>query len=464
MIHLDFSYHITDYKITMMRFYRTLICLIFVSTFFSAAALFAQQIPGDASIFEIKDSADIRAKLWKTVINADIITARNQKPVVLSNGWGQWKISYSTNPTYLYTIISPERNGKYADYMQGTWIFRRSLKTGAFDQVKIFLLSSEDTFMRVYPFEERTKADIIIFGAVIYHEVIIPLSFENLAAASMKTIINATNAVIDWSLFAPEPVLYTNAQRLIENIRLRLPELSYNDDGAIDNDKLPRLIRTLELQQPPYGLNCSGFLKWITDGMLYPYTGTLLSIQEIKERMLDNRGSSFTKPFEETYDPYFGIDWIRALARSAWNVVNNTSQNDPLRHDVDEPTFSLMVNGTNPISGGVQYRLVTQNFQDAGFEIQALIPMLYLLALREPNNMYYAALSARAKIPPYLRRFFHVAAIIPYFTQDGIFTIAVFESAAETSISRIIKSRQYDFVKLVRMPITVQFEPPKLQE
>ena len=447
----------------MRRCSRTLICLLQTIIFFSTAVVFAQQIPGDALIYDIKDSADIRGKLWKSTINADIITARSLKSLVLANGWGQWKISTSLTTTHLYTIISPERNGKYAFYMQGTWIFKRSLKTGDFEQVKIFLLSSEDTFMRIYPFGERTKADIIIFGAVIYHEVIIPLSFENLAVASMKTIINATNAVIDWNLFAPEHVLYNNAKRLIENIRGRLPELAYNDDGAIDTDGSPRWIRTLELQQPPYGLNCSGFLKWITDGMLFPYTGTLLSIREIKERMLDYRGSSFTKPFEELYDPYFGIDWVRALARSAWNVVNNTSQTDPLRHDVDEPTFSLMVNGTNPISGGVQYRLVTQNFQDVGFEIQALVPMLYLLAVREPGNMYFAALSVRSKEPPYLRRFFHVAALIPFFTQEGIFTVAVFESAAETSIQRIVKSRQYDFVKLVRMPITNQFNPPPLK-
>lgn len=442
--------------------YRTLRCLISTCILFFATVLFAQQIAGDASIYTIKDSADIRAKLWKT-ISDDLITALAQKPAVLSNGWGQWRISYSANSTHHYTIISPERNGNYVDYMQGTWIFKRSLKTGAFEQVKIFLRSSADTFMRVYPFGERTKADIIIFGAVVYHEVIIPLSFENLAVASMKTIIKATNAVIDWSLFAPEPVLYTNAQRLIDNIRKRLPELTYNDDGAIDNDGLPRLIRTLEMQQPPFGLNCSGFLKWITDGMLYPYTRTLLPIREIKERMLDNRGSSFTKPFEETHDPYFGIDWIRSLARSAWNVVNNTLQEDPLRHDVDEPTFSLMVSGTHPISGGVQYRLVTQNFQDVGFEIQSLVPMLYLLALREPGNMYFAAFSARSKTPPHLRRFFHVAALIPYFTSEGIFTIAVFESAAETSVTRITRSGQYDFVKLVRMPITLQFEPPTLR-
>lgn len=438
-------------------------CILFLVVLFTSIApvpLAAQAIAGDAAINTIRDSADIRTKIWKSIISAEYAAVKNQKPVVVSNGWGRWKISITANKTHFYTIISPERNGIYADFMQGTWIFKRSISTGAFEQLKIFLRSSENIFMRVYPFGERSKADIIIYGAVIYYDVIIPISFENLAVSSMKDIIKATSAVIDWSLFAPEPVLYSNSERLIENIRTRLPELLYNDDGAADSDNVPRWISTLEAQPAPYGLNCSGFAKWITDGMLYPYTGTLLSIAEIKERMLEYRGSSFTRPFEEKYDPYFGIDWIRALARSAWNVVNNTLQKDPLRHDVDDPTFSIMVSGTHPITGGIQYRQITQNFNDAGFEISALLPMLYLLALREPGNMYFAALSARSKQPPYLRRFFHVAVLIPYITKEGIFTVTVFESAAETSLARITKSGQYDFVKLVRMPITMQFMPP----
>ena len=385
----------SDYLYMKQWFRLSLLVVIVLATSFSLSS--QQALPGDVSVYKIPDASAIRTELWKNIISNDLVTAKSQKSSIRTNSWGRWKIDYVIEDNNLYTVVSPERNGGYALYTQGTWIFKRSLKDGSFAQIKIFLMSNQESFMRIYPFGERTRADIVIYGAVVYHSITIPLSFENLATADMQTIVRSTKDLIDWNLFAPEPVLYANAERLVQGIREKLPALAFADDGAIDADGRARFIATLKEQPQPDGLNCSGFVKWITDGMLYPYTGSYLAIAEIKERMVDFRGSSFTKPFEEQYDPYFGIDWIRALSRSAWNVINNTSRSDPLLHDVDEPTFSLMTNGNNPINGGIQYRYATVNFQDVGFEIQALWPMLYLLAVREPGNMYFAALSARSK-------------------------------------------------------------------
>jgi hypothetical protein len=51
---------------------------------------------------------------------------------------------------------------------------------------------------------------------------------------------------------------------------------------------------------------------------------------------------------------------------------------------------------------------------------------------------------------------------MPYFDQSGIFRVTVFESAAETSLARILSDRGYEFVKLVRMPSAPRFEPQTL--
>ncbi|HAE22878.1 MAG TPA: hypothetical protein DCG47_11215, partial [Spirochaetaceae bacterium] len=73
-----------------------------------------------------------------------------------------------------------------------------------------------------------------------------------------------------------------------------------------------------------------------------------------------------------------------------------------------------------------------------------------------------AQFNARTINPPRLRSYFHIAALFPYFDDEGAFKVAVFESAAETSLDRILRAQNYEFVKLVRMPVSPRFNPPAL--
>jgi len=204
-------------------------------------------------------------------------------------------------------------------------------------------------------------------------------------------------------------------------------------------------------------------VKWIADGILHPLTGSWLSVATIKERMTDWRGTSFTEKFEETHDPFFGLDWSRALAKEAWQVMYpGRNEESPLAHDVSDPPFALIVSDGNPVNGGSSYRSFTDNFDDAGIEVAGLKATLFMLASREPGRFYLAQFNARDQEPPRLRRYFHIAALFPYFDTDGIFKVAVFESAEETSLDRMLGSSSYEYVKLVRMPASARFEPPLL--
>jgi hypothetical protein len=73
-----------------------------------------------------------------------------------------------------------------------------------------------------------------------------------------------------------------------------------------------------------------------------------------------------------------------------------------------------------------------------------------------------------------MRQYFHIAAFIPYFSENGVFHVAVFESAAATSISAFRnrypliekieegEMRLYPnghYVNLVRLPVEDVFEP-----
>jgi len=436
-------------------------------------------LAGDQSLSSVPDSADIRVRLWTSIINAQPAAVLALRPRIESNPWGSWRLIMDRGTDAFYVSIIPARQTttgssssaaggvatSYPQYAQGTWIIKRSTATGAFMQAKIFLRSDPGTFARIYPFGSRSRMDIVAYGGVLYREVILPLSFEDSLRSPLSRIMNLTADVIDWSLFSPDPALHAETRALASSIRQWLPGLRYGDDGALDADGRPVYIASLLPQGPNPGLNCSGFVKWIADGILHPLTGSWLSVSAIKERMIGWRGGSFTERFEETHDPFFGLDWSRALAKEAWQVMYpGRPEESPLAHDVSDPPFALIVKDNNPVNGGSSYRSFTDNFDDAGIEVAGLKATLFLLASREPGRFYLAQFNARDPNPPRLRRYFHIAALFPYFDTDGIFRVAVFESAEETSLDRIMRSTSYEYVKLVRMPSSARFVPPPLED
>jgi hypothetical protein len=121
--------------------------------------------------------------------------------------------------------------------------------------------------------------------------------------------------------------------------------------------------------------------------------------------------------------------------------------------------------------------------ENAGFGVEGLQPLLYMLAIDEPGMFYLAAINNEGGQPvtednprgqPRMRRYFHIAALVPYFSENGVFHIAVFESAAENSFQafrnrfphseRLIDGEMRLFpnghyANLVRIPVEAIFEP-----
>ncbi len=417
---------------------------------------------GDRDISKAADSADIRARLWEPVLSVPITEAVTQKERMETNAWGNWKIKYARTKESLYTIIIPQRGGLWADYAQGSWILKRSMKDGSWIQAKVFLRSDPGTFIRLYPFGKRVQMDVVAYNGVLYREIILPMSFDQIVREPLSKLVALSADIVDWSMFSPSPSLFAELRRFIEAVRKELPGLRYAEDGAIDENGTAVSIASLTPQGKNPGLNCSGFLKWMVDGMIYPLSGSYLSIPGLKAHMLEVRGSGFTEPYEELLDPFFGLDWSRALAQAAWSVLYAGIVESPVAHDVSAPAFALIAGAADPINGGSLYEAYSDNFSDAGIPLRGLKAFLFMLASAEPGRMYFAEFNARDAKGPTLRRYFHVAAILPYFDEQGIFRVTVFESAAETSLERIMGDRNYEFVKLIRMPVLAQFQPPRL--
>jgi hypothetical protein len=242
--------------------------------------------------------------------------------------------------------------------------------------------------------------------------------------------------------------------------------LRFADDGAIDHLGNFVYINSNLPQTGAVGLNCSGTAKWIIDGLLQPVTGSLLEIGPLKEPFGD-RGSSFTDLWEEARDPFFGLDWIRNLAAAAASVLRSPSFANLQEIEVRHEPFTQIISRT----GNLGTQSLPGFLENAGYAIEGLLPLLYTLAIDEPGHFFLAAVNDELGAPtthenlrgrPRMRQYFHVAAFVPYFTEHGIFQVAVFESAAETSITAFRnRYTRGHHVSLVRVPIEAAFSAPK---
>jgi len=263
--------------------------------------------------------------------------------------------------------------------------------------------------------------------------------------------------------FEPDPSLYRDTRTFISLVRPRLRNLRWRDDGAIDENGNYVYINGLRRQPAATaGLNCSGFSKWLIDGMLRPVTGTRLAVAPLSQPF-GVRGSIFTEHWEKRWDLFWGLDWIRNLAAEANGILRSPAHRALEEFEVrrDDFTFLLVREG-----GRFVDRSYPGFLPESGYPIEGLLPLLYMLAIDNPFSFYLAAVNREIDNPesrhftPRLRQYFHITALIPYFDETGVFRIVVFESAEETSFDAF--RRRYGaghHVNLVKVPVVTRFDP-----
>jgi len=354
-------------------------------------------------------------------------------------------------------------------YAQGTWILKRSAASGKPVQAKVFLRSDPGCFIRIYPDGDRCRLDLVIYGGVMNREVPLPAPFARVFASSMGEIMAWTRDTVDWELLSPHLGMYALTRSFVAAVRSRLPKLRYTDDGALDAEGRPVFIATGAPQAAPAGLNCSGFAKWIADGFYHPLTGRYIDLKAAAERHSDLRPTTFATPFEEELDPFFGLDWTRNLGKALADASLPSHRHDLKENDVMESPFALIAaeaapaKGAAAVNGSSIYGDYPAPDAELGYEGRGLKALLYALAIEEPGAIYFASLSRReGQALAGLRRHYHVAILAPYFDEAGQYRVAVFESAAETSIDALVARAGKDFVHLVRVRVERDFEPPAL--
>jgi hypothetical protein len=370
--------------------------------------------------------------------------------------------------------------GSFRAWAQGSWILIRSKDGNPLgSRIRVFLKSDPYTYVQFRPFaggpgagglaiDDKCQMDVVLYDGYIVRSLPLPVPFDRLLTLPVEAVLSIAGDKFPRRYFDPIPGMYKDQRDFISAVRSRLPEISFADDGAMDENGRYVFIETLEAQDPKgsesAGLNCSGFAKWVVDGILRPVSGSRLPVAPLK-RPFGDRGSSFTDPWEESRDPFFGLDWCRNLAARAASVLRSPAfAAGPDEIEVRRWPFAELVKRGRD---GVSPQSYPGFLKDAGFGIEGLHALLYTLAVDEPGYIYLAAVNNEISAPttsnpkglPRMRQYFHIAVLVPYFNENGVFQVGVFESAAETSFTRFKARYPGHFVNLSRASVEAAFDP-----
>ena len=336
-----------------------------------------------------------------------------------------------------YLLFINEKKFSYSVISPGTYIIKRDHKSGDFIQAKVFLKNREDTFMRIFPDGTKAKMDVYLLGYKVYEAVPVPIDFYDTLLQPAGKLIELTQHLIDWDLILHkgDQFMYRDIEYMISAIRGELPYLRDAEDGAMNADGRLVYIDSLELMSDG-GFNCSGFVKWIVDGLLKVKTGRLLEIEPLKEKHYDYRGTSLAEKYEDERDPYFGLDWTRNLAMASAGRYDN-----PEEFDVRKVSF------------------VTYG-EDVGFLADKIDLVLYQLAVKEPGFFYLGAVNGERGTDPVMRQYYHTVAFFPYFNSAGEFRVAVMTRNTEITIAQVMEIYAGEFIHLVRIQGSDDLELP----
>lgn len=338
------------------------------------------------------------------------------------------------------------RNGRFDPLAPGSVTIRRNPVSEQLLGMTLTLRSSPWIYVDFEPEGNRTRLSVCLGGPeqALYRQVRISLSLDRLVRLPLEDFRRMTEARLDWGLFLglPDPSYYAPVLEMVAKIRQALPGLPDAEDGALDeNGRFVGISTTGPGARP--GLNCSGFAKWVADGLYGPLTGTYLSVARLSARNRDDRGTSFAEAYEEVRDPYFGLDWVRNIATSLHEARTGHKPASSQDRDVRQLDFVPSV-------------------EDKGFACRDLDLALFVLARQEPGTFYLASVNGEWGKEPKLWQHYHIVVLFPYFDRNGEFRTVVFERNAETSLASLHRRYPREYFHLVRIKAASGFLPPPI--
>lgn len=285
------------------------------------------------------ESSGVRAEILSTWLLADAPAVLGKKSEThIERLIYSFSLSQKQQEKTDVIEISVQNDSRKGD--QGSWYFYKRMEDGKIESIVVKPVADSQVSLVFRPFsdtkkDERSLLEMQIYGMTVCKDIPVGLSFSSLFTASLSSIIALTSTTVPWHLLSPEPILYEDTVSAIQIIRSRLSALFYYEDGAFNDVGQAVHINDGSLQDPAVlidlipsekdilqiegGVNCSGFVKWIVDGMIRPFSGSNTFIEVLKKSTESPR-THFTEPFRYTRDLFFALDWTRNLASALVSV------------------------------------------------------------------------------------------------------------------------------------------------
>jgi hypothetical protein len=330
---------------------------------------------------------------------------------------------------------------------QGDYVFVRNGDDGSYRYLRIYLKSGEESYLEIRPADAAySTMNIILLDTLMQEDIRVSFSLEELLQISFRRLMESTVGYVNWSFYLPDPLIAElgRVDVFAQTVRPSLPSIAYGEDGGMNEEGTYVYIEDGRLQDEDSdgkkgGLNCSGFAKWVVDGIYYLKTGSFLSIDELKKTHPDSRGNRWSEKYEELREPYFGLDWTRNLALSLLRLSEEDAKIEAA--DVDKLVYH-------------EYE------EDLGYPVRELPSLLYELAVSEPDYFYLGSVNGVIHGEGELRSHYHVVVFLPWIDRFGRLQISVMENADETPLENFIAKYEREYVHLVRIETDGGFIPP----
>ncbi|MCL2705020.1 MAG: hypothetical protein FWE72_02300 [Spirochaetaceae bacterium] len=380
----------------------------------------------------------------------------NQRPMIsecfLTGRKVKFQIIYESGFYYFIFINETGNSSKRNEFPMvsaGTYVIRKDARTGVFNQIKIFLNNDPDTFVRINSHNEGSVLEFSLFKSMVYKDILIPININKLITEPFETIIKLSDYIIKWDMLY---TFYNETENrfvmdICHEIDKKLPALNDSDDGAQEWNGDFVFIRNSEAN-PAKGFNCSGFAKWVADGVFSAKTNRLMDISVLKKKNLFDRRDTLSILYEDARDPFFGLDWTRNIAMTIYELDNRGKKVSISDVDVRDYPYE-------------------KYSEDIGYSIASLKALLYYLAVTNPGYIYLGSVNGDFGKNPVLRQHFHVVVFLPYIGQNGNFYPVVYERNIKRPINDFIKKYPQESIHLVRIKVDKAFSlsdiPPSFE-
>lgn len=365
----------------------------------------------------------------------------------------------------------------YSRNSKGAWLLYRNRVSGAPEKIVIRFTENSDVYIQLRPEGKKTVIDMLAYGSFLSRGVPVSIPFENLYTTSFQTIQSQTRKSLPWGNVVPDSDQYGAVQSMIPVIRRRLPAMAYAEDAAYnENGELYSITlnepfnkkdedealnywlknKTDDLDvESVVTVGASGFVKWVVDGLVKPVIGKGTKLSEIVAPTIRLSGTTKMAVTSQAWNLSLNLDWNRHLAEKLFSIRSSKGNFtwDTCGVDVTDNFFVSKITDDGRVIPAHQY------VQNVGYKAEDLKPLMYVLAVTEPDWFFLGAVRHTSAYKADESVFDSNAVFFPFFRNGGKFDCVVFQNGKELTLEQFIKNNPGAYIHFERVKASSIFDP-----